>query len=171
MIGVYCYYKNDKPVYVGASIDIDRRRRQHKTAGRFLDCEFKVLEETTNAELFDKERYYIIEWNMCQEGLNKVIHNNMDIPEVREANAERMRQSNPMKPGMTNNGSFKKGHKPIFTEERNKKISQKLMGNKNGVTTHLNSDRLTCEVCGATMNRGNFIRWNHGPKCTQKLST
>ena len=175
MIGIYCYYRNGQPVYVGASIDIDRRQRQHRTTGRFLNCDFKILEETTTTDLFDRERHYIITMDMCQVGENKVIHNNMDMPKVREANAKRMKENNPMKPGMTNGGSFKKGQKPILTPERNRKISEGKKGSKNpnfgnkDASLHLNK-YLTCEVCGVTMNKGNFIRWGHGPECTSRLS-
>ena len=176
MIGIYCYYREDAPVYVGASIDIERRRRQHKNAGRFADCDFRVLEETTTEDLFDRERHYITEWDMCQVGENKVIHNNMDMPEVREAQAKRMRENHPMKPGMTNSGSFKKGQKPVITAERNKKIAESKKGNgnpnfgKTEVANHLNENRLTCPVCHATMNVGNYKRWNHGPECSRKSS-
>ncbi len=175
MIGVYCFYKEDKPVYVGASIDIDRRRRQHLNAGRFQDCEFRVLEETTTAEMYDRERCYITEWDMCQVGENKVIHNNMDLPEVRAASSKRMKENNPLKPGMTNRGSFKKGHKMEYTEERNKKVSEGKKGSKNPnygkpETAERLNTYLTCGVCGTKMNRGNFIRWGHGPNCIRKLS-
>ena len=131
MIGVYCFFKEDKPVYVGASIDIERRRRQHINAGRFQNCEFRVLQETTTAEMYNVERYYITQWNMCEVGENKVLHNNMDLPEVRKANSDRMRHNNPMRPGVTNRGSFKKGNKPLITEERNIKISQAKKGSNN----------------------------------------
>ena len=176
MIGIYCYYRDGNPVYVGASIDIERRKRQHKNNGRFLDCDFVVLEETTTEELFDRERHYITEWDMCQVGENLVIHNNQDLPEVRAANAKRMREDNPMKPGMTNRGSFKKGNKPVITEERNKKISESKKGENNhnfgvkGLADRMNT-YLTCEVCGAIMNKGNFIRWGHGSGCTSKSNT
>ena len=177
MIGIYCFYKEDKPVYVGASIDIERRRRQHINAGRFHDCEFKVLEETTAAEMYNRERYYITEWNMCQVGENKVIHNNMDLPEVRARNSKRMKGNNPMKPGMTNRGSYKKGRKGrVWTEEEKEKASNSKKGTKNPnygkpeAADRLNT-YLTCEVCGTIMNRGNFIRWGHGPECTRKSNT
>ena len=178
MIGVYCYFKDDEPVYVGASIDIDRRQRQHRNKGRFIDCEFRVLQETTTEELFDVERYYITKWNMIQAGENKVVHNNMDMPEVREANSLRMREDNPMKPGMTNSGSFQRGvtRPETYTPERNKKISESMKGENNPnygnpeVGQRMNV-RLTCETCGATMNVGNFRRWKHGPECTRKSST
>lgn len=29
----------------------------------------------------------------------------------------------------------------------------------------------TCEVCGKTMNRANFVRYNHGPNCDAQKST
>ena len=171
MVGVYCYSKEDKPIYVGCSIDLRRRKSQHKSNGRFLDCEYKVLEETSVEEMYERERYWINKLNTFNEGENKVIHNNMDIPEIRDKNSKRMRKDNPMKPGMTNRGSFIKGNKPIITEERNKKISQSKVGNKNpnygnsNSWNHVNKVLIECQVCGKIMTKGNFIRWRHGRDC------
>lgn len=171
--GVYCYYRQGKPVYVGVSLDLHRRKLQHKNRGRFLDCDYKVLELTTTEDMFERERFWIRELNTLTEGENKVIHNNMDLPEVRQRNSERMKNNNPMKPGVTNSGSFVKGGKPIITPERNKKVSEGKKGSKNPnygkpeVSEHLNKDKMTCEVCGVTMNKGNFIRWGHGPNCVK----
>jgi hypothetical protein len=43
---------------------------------------------------------------------------------------ERNTSNNPMKPGMVNSGSFKKGHSYKMSDERKMKISLKLVGNK-----------------------------------------
>ena len=112
MVGVYCYYKNSKPIYVGCSVDLERRKRQHKYNNRFLDCEYEILEETTTEMLYERERYWINKLDTYNVGDNKIIHNNMDMPEVRERLSQYMKENNPMKPGMTNRGSFVKGHIP-----------------------------------------------------------
>lgn len=169
-IGVYCFYRNDAPIYVGCSIDIHRRSLQHKRHGRFLDCDLVVLEITDEESIWDREKYWIQKLNTVSEGENKVIHNNMDMREVREAASMRMRNSNPMKKGMTNEGSFKKGHKPTITEERNELIRQSKIGKRNPNYNNPDAAKvfheyLTCEKCGATMNIGNFKRWNHGSEC------
>jgi hypothetical protein len=130
MVGVYCYYKDGNPIYVGCSINLERRRKQHRHLGRFLDCEYKILEETTNDILYERERYWINQLDTLTNGENKVIHNNCDMPDVREKISEYMKNNNPMKPGMTNRGSFKKGDKPKITKERNKKVSESKIGEK-----------------------------------------
>jgi hypothetical protein len=172
MVGVYCYYKDSKPIYVGCSIDLERRKKQHGYNNRFLDCEYKILEETTIDILYERERYWIRELKTFEDGENKVIHNNMDLPEVRKLNSNRMKINNPMKPGMTNKGSFVKGQKPKITEERNKKISERMKGpnnpmfGKKGGFDHINSILKECEKCGKLIGPGNYVRW-HGKKCKE----
>ena len=173
MVGVYCYYRDSKPVYVGCSVDLERRKRQHKYNNRFLDCEYKVLEETATDMLYERERYWIKKLNTYNIGENKVIHNNVDMPEVREKLSQIMKENNPMKPGMTNSGSFVKGQKPIITEERNKKISEKMKGKNNpmfgrkGGFNHINSTSKICEKCGKVSSPGNYSRW-HGENCRKE---
>ena len=168
--GVYCYYRDNKPVYVGCSIDIKRRSNQHKNKGRFLDCEMVILEETTTEEVFERERHWIRELNTLQDGENKVLHNNMDDPELRSRWSERMKRDNPMH-GRTNSGSFKKGNVPVITPERNEKIRQSKLGERNhnhgkkGLFDHINNHLLECPVCHKKMTKGNFNRWGHGPNC------
>ncbi|QDH50531.1 homing endonuclease [Synechococcus phage S-B43] len=167
MVGVYCYYKDNQPVYVGCSIDLKRRKSQHRQHGRFLDCTYEVLEETSTTDLYDRERYWINKLDTFNNGYNKVIHNNCDMPEVRKAQSDRMRLNNPMK-GRTNSGSFKKGQAPLITEERNEKISNSMKGNTNGKGwAHINSTLTKCPHCGIMCSRGNYARW-HGDNCKHK---
>jgi len=173
MVGIYCYYRENKPVYVGCSIDLKRRKSQHRQAGRFLDCSYQVLEETTTTDLYDRERYWITKLDTYNNGDNKVIHNNFDIPEVRQRLSERMMGSkNPMY-GKTNSASFQKGHKPVITPERNEKIRQSKLGKKNPMygnkkaADHLNGTLTKCPYCGIMCSRGNYVRW-HGDNCKHK---
>lgn len=173
MVGVHCYYRNNTLIYVGCSINLPRRRQQHKQAGRFLDCEYKILEETTTEGLYDRERYWINKLDTLNNGENKVIHNNCDMPEVREKISQYMKKNNPMKKGSTNRGSFKKGQNPVITEERNKKISDAKRGEgnpnygKTGCFNHINSTQKKCENCGKITTPGNYARW-HGKNCRLK---
>jgi len=173
MVGVYCYYKNSKPIYVGCSVDLERRKRQHKYNNRFLDCEYEILEETTTEMLYERERYWINKLDTYNVGDNKIIHNNMDMPEVRERLSQYMKENNPMKPGMTNRGSFVKGHIPTITKERNGKISEKMKGKNNpmfgkkGGFNHINSNSIKCEKCGKITSPGNHARW-HGENCKKE---
>ena len=172
MVGVYCYYKDNQPVYVGCSIDLKRRKSQHRQNGRFLDCTYEILEETSTTDLYERERYWINKLDTFNNGYNKVIHNNCDMPEVRKAQSDRMRINNPMK-GRTNSGSFKKGHKPVFTEERNEKIRQSKLGKNNPMygnkraADHLNGTLTKCPHCGIMCSCGNYARW-HGDNCKHK---
>jgi len=76
---------------------------------------------------------------------------------------------NPMKKLRTNAGTFKKGHKPVITAERNEKVRSSKIGSKNpnygkkGTADIINT-KITCPTCGLTINKGNYVRW-HKPKC------
>lgn len=84
--------------------------------------------------------------------------------------SERMKRDNPMKLLRTNKGTFKKGHKPKITVERNEKVRLSKLGDKN--PNFANSEfgysvqkiKKPCEHCGIVTNLGNYARW-HGPKC------
>ena len=73
--------------------------------------------------------------------------------------------------GRTNSGSFKKGNVPVITPERNEKIRQSKLGERNhnhgkkGLFDHINNHLLECPVCHKKMTKGNFNRWGHGPNC------
>ena len=79
-------------------------------------------------------------------------------------------ETNPMKTMRTNKGSFKKGHKPIFSPESNKKKSLTKMGKNNPMfgkpeaSKHLNVSNKQCTYCGITTTIGNIGRW-HNEKC------
>jgi group I intron endonuclease len=93
--------------------------------------------------------------------------------EHRKKCVERMRTNNPMKTLRVNRGTFKKGHKPTITEERNQKISESKIGKNNhnfgniAASTHLNASKHKCIYCGAITNRGNLKRW-HNENCKSK---
>jgi hypothetical protein len=85
---------------------------------------------------------------------------------LRTTNSERMKKKNPMTKIKTNRGSFKKGNKPIITEERNLKISLSKIGDKNpnygkkGCFDHLNHKKIECPHCGIITTPGNAKRWH-----------
>jgi len=78
-------------------------------------------------------------------------------------------ETNPMKKLRHNKGTFKQGHKPIISAERNEKVRQSKLGNKNpnygkkGTADIINA-KVTCPNCGLIINKGNYVRW-HKPKC------
>lgn len=90
-----------------------------------------------------------------------------------EKNRERMIKNNPMTKMRRNKGSFKKGHKPVITEERNKKIALSKMGDKNpnygntGSFDHINKVMIKCRYCEIETTKGNIARW-HNDNCKQK---
>ncbi len=96
-----------------------------------------------------------------------------NTPEKRKRASERMRLNNPMT-GRTNSTSFKKGHEPIITAERNRKISESKKGRRNPnygkpeTSARLN-ERVTCPLCKVETNKGNAKRW-HFDKCKSKKS-
>jgi hypothetical protein len=90
-----------------------------------------------------------------------------------QKNRERMETDNPMTKMKINKGSFKKGHKPVITEKRNKKISLSKIGEKNpnygnkGSFDHINKVLIECCYCGIKTTKGNIARW-HNENCKQK---
>ena len=79
--------KINNKVYIGQSVDIERRWRQHKNSS--LDYplyqafrkygidnfQFEILEECKRSELNDKEIYYIKLYNSCVDGYNQTLEN------------------------------------------------------------------------------------------------
>lgn len=87
----------------------------------------------------------------------------------------RMKYNNPMTKLRVNRGSFKPGHKPVFTPERNEKVRRSKIGAKNpnfgktGSFDHINKFFCTCIHCGMETTKGNIARW-HNDKCKLKPS-
>lgn len=116
------------------------------------------------------EPFFIEEYNTYNKGYNCVKGGlNTNTNEMRRRSSERMKANNPMTKLKHNAGTFKKGHKPIITAERNEKIRQSKLGANNH--NYGNSEvakpinvRITCEVCGVETNKGNYARW-HKTRC------
>jgi hypothetical protein len=110
--------------------------------------------------------------NPCHERIKDGTHIFLS-PEFRKKNSNRMKKNNPMSIMKTNKGSFKKGHKPVINEERNKKISESKIGYKNpnfgkiGCANHLNNKNVQCPHCKIITNIGNAKRW-HMDNCKKK---
>jgi hypothetical protein len=89
---------------------------------------------------------------------------------------ERMKTNNPMTTLRQNRGSFKLGHKPTFTPERNRKVSESKLGDKNpnygksGSFNHINMFKQPCKYCDIVTTSGNIKRW-HDENCKHKPST
>lgn len=133
---------------------------------------FEVIFSSNNREetLIYKEPYFIKLYDSFKNGYNGCEGGyNVNTEEMKLKASERMKINNPMKVLRTNKGSFIKGHKPVITEERNKKISESKKGSKNpnykksSVSAHLNV-KISCEKCGYITSKSNMVRW-HIPKC------
>jgi group I intron endonuclease len=86
MIGIYKITNPNGKVYIGQSVDIEKRWKHHKWAFEgdkyqyhlynsfkkygFDDHRFEIIEECEEAELNTKERYYQDKYNSITEGLN-----------------------------------------------------------------------------------------------------
>jgi group I intron endonuclease len=142
---------------------------------------FNIIYETLDKnEALDKEKFFIKEnktnnpkygYNISKGGEP----GGFVSEEHRLKVIKRMKSNkNPMKILKINSGSFKPGHKPTITKERNKKISLSKIGNKNHnfknkkASEHLNNEKIKCTKCGIITNLGNAKRW-HFDKC--KLSS
>ena len=190
---IYSIYKITNNVngksYIGFTEDFDRRWRQHKTDYKHkfrplynsmryygienFDCQ--VIYQTPDREhaLLEMETYFIKEYDTYNKGYNcNMGGTNTNTDEMRSRASERMKKNNPMKKLRTNSGSFKKGQKPIITEERNRKIAKSKMGKKNPMygnpdaAKHMNK-KIKCPHCEKETNLGNAKRW-HFDKCRSR---
>ena len=184
----YCIYKvtnklNGKS-YVGFTNNFKKRKTNHIAQSKNSNSIFhKALRKyTPDAFLWqviymslDKEHCKLIMedlfiqeyktmipfgYNTCKGGGGKRSVKNLD----------RILNNNPMKTIITNSGSFKIGHTPIITEERNNKIKQSKLGLNNpnyknpNAANHLNNKKYKCLHCSILTSKGNISRW-HNDKC------
>jgi group I intron endonuclease len=96
MIGIYKITSPSGKVYVGQSVDIEQRWRQHRGKSRRATCKlyssfkkygvdnhiFEVVEECLREELNSKERYYQDKFNVLKEGLNHLLQESDEAPKV-----------------------------------------------------------------------------------------
>jgi group I intron endonuclease len=173
--------------YIGVTDNVSRRWQQHKNCKLrrplYLAFEkygidnfdFKVIYQSKDREHAIKEAEPLFvklhnAYGSDGYNLNEGGHDT-NTPEKRKRSSERMRLNNPMT-GRTNSTSFKKGHKPVITAERNKKISESKRGSGNPnygkpeTSARLNK-RVTCPHCEVETNKGNATRW-HFDKCKSK---
>ena len=137
--------------------------------------EFSVIYQSKDREdtLLNKETFFIREYNSYKNGYNCNEGGiNFNSEEMRKNSSIRMKINNPMKKGMSNRGSFKKGefHPAfVYTEERRKKASISKKGELNpffGVKGNFEKAnmRTCCIFCKKETNKGNFVRWHQGCK-------
>lgn len=149
----------------------------------------KNNDEIKNSKLYDEMRrnfHALIKSNAAKpdfhlKGLNNSCHKRIEdgthvflSAEFRKESSERMKNNNPMSLLRTNKGSFKKGHKPVITKERNEKISKSKIGRNNpnyGNKDSWNSANVKskCKYCSIVTTAGNIKRW-HDDNCKNKDS-
>lgn len=127
-----------------------------------------------NSKLYEKLK---IEYSVYQsEIMSKMVEDGTHpflSEKIKSINKERMSSNNPMSILRHNNGTFKKGHKPVITKERNEKLSKSKMGDKNqnfgkkGCFDHINKNKVKCEHCDMFSTIGNIKRW-HNDNCKNK---
>lgn len=174
--------KINKKCYIGFTHNPKKRFANHKNSIRLNrplynsmkkhgidNFEFEVIYENENKDhvLFDMEPYFINKHNSYMNGYNCTKGGeDTNSLETRKKNSDRMRHNNPMTKLRVNNGSFRKGHKPKITAERNEKISKNMkgslnpnFGNKNAAS-HMNV-LMYCNHCNKSVSKGNYYRWHH----------
>ena len=134
---------------------------------------FDVIYQTKDRlhALLEIEPKLILEYDSVSNGYNSSYAGiNTNTDEQTRKNSDRMKECNPMKPGMVHSGSFKKGHKPKFTTEHKEKLKLSKLGSKNPMygnfmaSDHLNSKKESCSNCGIKTTIGNIARW-HNQNC------
>lgn len=170
--------------YVGFTNNPDQRWKNHKNCKQFRPLYnsmkkhgkenfiFEIVYQHENREhvLLEKEPFYIQYFDAYNNGYNCTKGGeDTNTEQMRKNASERMKNNNPMKKLRINKGSFKKGHKPKITAERNEKIKTSKLGKNNpnygnkNAANHMNV-KITCEHCGKNVSKGNYYRW-HGDKC------
>ena len=130
MVGIYKITSPSGKVYIGQSVNIKRRWKEHRSESywykhRLYDSfkkygvdnhTFEIIEECLKGELNSKERYYQDKFNVLEEGLNHVLQDAKEKPRViSEETGHKISQA-------------KKGFK--FTEESKHKMSKAHKGKK-----------------------------------------
>lgn len=189
---IYSIYKvvniiNGK-VYIGFTENFNIRQKNHLNSSKNKSCIFHRALQKNGTENFlweiiyqskEKlhtkkfmEQFFIDQYNsMIPHGYNTCFGGGGGI--VSEKTMYRMINDNPMKKIRVNGGTFKKGQKPIITKERNEKIRQSKLGNKNpnfnkiGCWDNVNKIKLKCQHCDVITTKGNIKRW-HNENCKNK---
>ena len=187
---IYSIYKITNTVnnkcYIGFTHNPKLRWKNHKNSSHIRrplyesmkkhgvdNFTFEILYQSDDREhtLLVMEPYYIELYNSYNKGYNCTkggLNTNND--EMRLNSSIRMKANNPMRKLKHNNGTFKKGHKPKITQERNDKIRESKLKEKNpnygnkSAADHLHKEKFQCELCGKVTNIGNYKRW-HGDNC------
>lgn len=181
--------------YIGYTENAERRWNAHKIRSKTIrDCPhlhnamsfygidhfvFSVLSEHDSKQnALEEEKRMISILNTIDPSVGYNISSGGEVggfvnEEHRKSVVERMKTNNPMKTIRRNKGTFKLGHKPVITKERNQKISEAKIGIKNhnygnsNASFHLNNKKVRCVYCGVFANIGNIKRW-HMEKCKLK---
>ena len=145
----------------------------HKAMREFGKESFSVIASSPDKlyTLNTLEKKYVKQYDSYHNGYNRTRGGGWaDNDEARANASTRMKNNNPMSVLRTNSGSFKLGHKPTITLERNEKIRVSKIGSKNPMygnkhaADHLNKSTYTCEYCPIITTKGNIARW-HGNNC------
>jgi group I intron endonuclease len=140
--GIYSLTFSNGKVYIGSSVDTERRRGDHKAAlrkgthpnpylqncwNKYREFEFKVLEECLTQELASKEIYWISTYSKeLLVNSATVINDHFTHSEEVKKKISQARMGNPSRIGMHN------------TEEANRKIALAKMGNLSRTGMHNN---------------------------------
>jgi len=168
MTGIYKITNPNGKIYIGQSIDIERRWYRHKhdyindNRNTHLYNSFKkygldehtfeVIEECDETQLNKRERYYQEKYNSIEEGLNSIYTKTSHFSgRLSEKSKEKIRKT-------------KRENPYVFTKEDRKKISEGLKGR---VKTKEERKKISESKKGiATRGTG----WSHSEETKRKIS-
>lgn len=189
---IYSIYKvvnliNGK-VYIGFTSDFTTRKKNHKNEAKKRNT---IFHKALVKHGFENFNWEILYQSKEKQHTLKVMENffikqhNSKLPygyntcngggggTCSEKSLYRMKHDNPMTKLRHNNGTFKKGNKPITYDDTNEKKCVSKLGSKNpnyqkvGNWNNVNKIKFNCIHCGLNTTKGNITRW-HNDNCKHK---
>lgn len=173
MIGFIYKYTNEKGCsYIGQTIHLKRRKKTHTRNGRFLNCNYQVIDSATDKQSLNfLEKHYIQlhKSHVSFGGYNLTLGGNggktkgMTGKKHTSKTKSKMSMSSlQTRPWSIESGrhmgKLNIGKKTGSRPERNQKIKEALLGKP--------KLKVTCR-CGYRCDAANMKRW-HSPKCERQ---
>ena len=69
---------------------------------------------------------------------------------------------------LSNKSRLENDNHPFLRKDFQKNIQKRLIDSGEHHLLKFNFEKITCPVCGKSMNKGNYVKYKHGPDCGKK---